>query len=150
MPDSAQFTRADLRVFLDQWFCGCGSPKDAAGALLHLLCLHPLYENRGEMNAWLGDAGDGVEYLLLYMLDHLELTEHGGTVGGGWLTEKGEKVRDALKREEGDGFEALFEQHCVHGFDIGDESHDCMAEWRAGSDQIQAGPNSSKDLEQDA
>lgn len=122
---SGPLTREGLRMVLDEWFCGCGNPEDAAGALLRLLRLHPLYEHHDEFDEWITDGG--VAMLLLYQLDRLELTEHGGSVGGGWLTEKGTAVRDALAREEVDGFEALFADHCVHGFDIDDQDHDCMA-----------------------
>ena len=117
--------RPALRRYLAEWFCGCGNPEDAAAALLRLLRLHPLYDHHEEVTTWLPD--DGVRYLLLYKLDRDELTEHGGSVGGAWLTSKGEAVRDALSREEGDDFDALLAQHCVHGFDIDDDSHDCMA-----------------------
>lgn len=123
--EESGINRQALRRFLDGWFCGCGNPEDAAAALLRLLRLHPLYEHRPKFEAWLPD--DGLQYLLLYMLDRFELTEHGGSVGGAWLTPKGEAVRNALAREEGDDFEALLDEHCIHGFDIGDESHDCMA-----------------------
>jgi hypothetical protein len=100
-------TRPELRVFLGGWFCGCGNPEDAAAALLRLLNLHPLSDHRDEFEKWVPDSG--LQYLLLYSLDRYELTEHGGTVGGAWLTSKGEAVRDALAREEGDGFAALTE-----------------------------------------
>jgi hypothetical protein len=112
-------------VQLDKWFCGCGSPDDAAAALLRLLRLHPLYDHHAELDGWIDDSG--VQYLLLYQLDALELTEHGGTVGGGWLSDAGVAVRDALAREEADGFEALMGSWCIHGFDVEDESHDCLA-----------------------
>lgn len=95
----------ELRAFLDEHFCGCGSPPDAYGALLRLLRLHPLHSNRAAFDEWITDSG--VEYLLLYWLDHAGLTEHGGTVGGAWLTPKGESVCAALAREEGDGFDNL-------------------------------------------
>lgn len=118
-------TREELRVVLGEWFCGCGCREDAAGALLRLLRIHPLYEHQNELTAMLPDLG--VKYLVLYMLDRLALTEHGGSVGGAWLTEKGEAVRDALNREAEDEFETLMRPACVHGFDIEDQDHDCMA-----------------------
>jgi hypothetical protein len=117
-------TREELRVFLSEWFCGCGRPQDAAAALSRLLRLHPLYDNGAEFESWIPDSG--VQFLLLYTIDNHGLTEHGGGIGGGWLTGKGEAVRDALAREESDGFEALLEMHCVHGFDADDAAHDCM------------------------
>jgi hypothetical protein len=116
--------RRDLRKFLEDKFCGCGQPEAAAAALLRLLRLHPLHSNREAFEQWISD--DGIEMLLLYTLDAWKLTEHGGSVGGAWLTEEGKKIRDALAAEEADEFEALFEQHCIHGFDITDTEHDCM------------------------
>mgnify|MGYP001593950623 FL=1 len=65
--------------------------------------------------------------MTLYFLDEKGLTEHGGAVGGGWLTDLGETVRDALATEESDNFETLFAPHCVHGADVSDQEHDCFA-----------------------
>lgn len=117
-------TRQELRVFLQDWFCGCGSPEDACAALLRLLDLHPLYQHREELEAWIPD--NGIRMLVLYHLDRLDLTEHGGTVEGAWLTADGTRVRDALRAEAADGFEALNEMSCAHGYDIEDASHVCM------------------------
>ena len=121
-------TRQELRVYLADWFCGCGHPEHACAALLRLLRLQPLYNNRAEIDAWLPD--DGVQHLLLYKLSADDLTEHGGSVGGGWLTDKGRDVQAALAVEEADGFEALTESACVHGFAEVDGQpywdHDCM------------------------
>lgn len=117
--------RRELRIALE-WFCGCGTPSDAATALLYLLQLHPLYDHREEFEKFVND--DGLAYLTLYWLAHLELTEHGGTVDGGWLTDSGEAMRAGLEREESDNFEALFAQHCIHGYDSGDPRHDCLGD----------------------
>jgi hypothetical protein len=119
-----QMTRPELRVFLQDWFCGCGEPDEAAKALLRLLRLHPLFDNREAFEAWLPDVG--LQNLVLYSLDRKELTEHGGSVGGGWLTPLGEQVLSALAAEEADGFEALTEMHCAHGYDIDDREHVCQ------------------------
>lgn len=119
-------TRAELRVFLVKHFCYCGSPDLAAGALLRLLRLHPLYSHQSEFEEWIPDQG--VETLLLYQLDHMGLTEHGGTVKGAWLTDLGEAVRDALVTEAANEFEELFEMHCIHGFDVEDPDHVCSPE----------------------
>jgi hypothetical protein len=120
----AVWSRPELRRFFGDWFCGCGSPEDAAGALLKLLRLHPGYEHQRELDEWLPDAG--VRYLLLYQLDRAELTEHGGSVGGAWLTDRGKALRAGLEQEGTDDFEALFEQHCIHGYDVGDGEHNCV------------------------
>lgn len=119
-------TRPELRIFLGEWYCGCGDPEAASKELLDLLRQHPLYE--GERGAKLRKRlGDGIFYITLYTLDHFDLTEHGGGVNGAWLTLKGEDIRDALAREEADDFEALHKAHCAHGFDIDDETHNCFA-----------------------
>lgn len=141
----AELTRPELRVEL-QFFCGCGDPEGAADALLEILDLHPLYDHQEEFKR-LFPTNWGQRYLVLYMLDEVTRAwrkdkregwfEHGGSVGGQWLTDKGNAVRDALHREkEADNFEGLFPDggHCVHGFaenDEGYEAHDCMAADRA-------------------
>ena len=128
-PFRPEFVRAPLvidgyRVYLETW-CGCGQPEEAAAALLRLLRLHPLYEHREEFEAWIPDSG--VEMLLLYQLDRDGLTEHGGNVGGAWLTAKGEAVREALIREEADEFATLFDEHCACGYDIDDLTRVCQS-----------------------
>lgn len=119
-------TRQELRVFLDGWFCGCGSPDEAARFLRDLLALHPLYDHRAEFVALVPD--EGLQYLLLYTLDHFDLAEHGGSIGGQWLTDKGTAVLAALNREAEDGFEALNAEACMHGYGVDtelDQCHEC-------------------------
>ena len=47
---------------------------------------------------------------LLYMLDHLELTEHGGNIVGCWLTEKGYRAIDLYTRLESQIVEQCFDE----------------------------------------
>lgn len=120
-------TRLELRVYLQSWFCGCGDPEAACATLLRILRLHPAYEHRDELAALIPD--EGARLLLLYRLDRDGLTEHGGSIGGAWLTDKGTAVRDALAREESDGFEALMQAACIHGYaweDPEDADHVCV------------------------
>jgi hypothetical protein len=126
-------TRAELRVFLDGWFCGCGSPEAASEALLRLLRLHPAYDHGPEIEEALPD--DGLRYLTLYTLERFELTEHGGSVDGGWLTETGTAVRDALSAEEADEFSALHGPACAHGIDLDADCDECNPATRAESDR---------------
>lgn len=89
-------TKEELGEFINDHFgCLCGRPEDACASLLRLLELHPLYDHLDEVDAWIADSG--VKYLLLYMLDKWDLTEHGGGVGGAWLSPLGIEVRDALR-----------------------------------------------------
>lgn len=106
-------TLQELRVFLQLWFCGCGQPEAAAERLRDLLALHPLYEHRDAFKVLVPD--DGLEHLLLYTLEYFDLTEHGGSVGGGWLTDKGKAVLGALNR---DTFEVICAQSCIHGYAV--------------------------------
>jgi hypothetical protein len=117
-------TRAELRQFFDEQFCGCGSPDQAAAAFLRLLELHPLYNHGAEFERWIAD--DGIACLLLYHLDTLGLTEHGSSISEAWLTEKGTAFREALRVESGDNFEMLFQEHCSHGLDLDDPCRECQ------------------------
>ena len=119
-------TRPNLRVFLNGWFCGCGNPELACARLRDILKLHPLYDNREALKALIPDTG--MEMLVLYFLDHLDLTEHGGGIGGAWLTDKGKAVLEALEREAGDGFETLTGMCCVHGYSVELDDHESCEE----------------------
>lgn len=84
------------QVTSDLGFCGCGSPEEAFWLVRDLLRLCPFYENRQAVQARLPDLG--VEMLVLYTIDHAGLIEHGGSVGGSWITEKGQRLLDLLER----------------------------------------------------
>lgn len=124
-------SRQDLRINVLDYFCGCGSPEVACRTIMRLLELHPLHEpgHKAELRCLVSDTG--VEYLLLYQLDHMELTEHGGSIHGAWLSPKGEAVLQGLRREAEDDFDALCESYCIHGYSVDMTSselddHDCL------------------------
>lgn len=99
-------TRDELdNLLFDGFICGCGQPTAGIQRLLDLLRLHPLYEHQAELQQLLPD--DGIRMLVLGQLDCADLTEHGATIEGAWLTEKGEAVKAALEAEEADSFEGL-------------------------------------------
>jgi hypothetical protein len=119
-------TTPELRVFFQSWFCGCGAPDDAADALRRLLLWHERRDDVEELYVLLPDTG--MQYLLLYTLDRYELTEHGGSVIGAWLTDKGKAILAALVREkELDNYESLFVTSCVHGIAIGERCDECQS-----------------------
>jgi len=86
--------------------CGCGHPDTTIktlGDTLELLAIRH-NNNSGKTNTWKEDTtavekrlGEFTElyWLTLYFLDHLGMTEHGGSVGGSWPSSKGE---DALEK----------------------------------------------------
>ena len=88
-------------------FCGCGMPEEALKWLRDCLAdiQHrtevewkqnpPIYQ--GRIHARMEPLPRGVEYLLWYWMDKLQLIEHGGGVGGSWLTERGEHLLARLQ-----------------------------------------------------
>jgi hypothetical protein len=80
-------------------FCGCGSPEEAAQWLLNLLELMPLFEkNHAEaLEALIPTPGQ--YWFTLYMLDKLDLINHGTSIRGAWLTPKGETTLKFLRQQ---------------------------------------------------
>jgi hypothetical protein len=89
-------------------FCGCGMPEEALKWLRGCLAdiehrtevewkqSPPVYQ--GRIYARMEPLPRGVEYLLWYWMDKLELIEHGGSVGGSWLTERGKHLLRRLEK----------------------------------------------------
>lgn len=94
-----------LELLMDHFVCGCGDPIAGLEWLLDLLHLHPLYEHQAELQAALPHVGQRM--LALGQLDCADLTEHGSTIEGAWLTEKGEALRVRLEEEAPNGFRGL-------------------------------------------
>lgn len=107
---------------IDRWnelttlipICGCGQPSDT---IRYIITILKAIRNRSEqrcskdsvmaLQRSFGLPLDKDGYLnhlagmfLLYMLDHLELIEHGGNVIGGWLSEKGRRAIDLYTQLE--------------------------------------------------
>jgi hypothetical protein len=66
--------------------CGCGNPEVAWQAIRNYLDM-----TSGDKDHWY-DAATGEQWMFIYLMDHLGLTEHGGGVRGAWITKKGEEV----------------------------------------------------------
>ena len=84
--------------------CGCGAPEDAFNLCQKMLACFDRRASR-RSGEWInaektlteliyGDAATAA-HVLAHLLTHLDLLEHGGSVGGSWLTTKGETVVDA-------------------------------------------------------
>jgi len=79
-------------------FCGCGLPETTVKYVRDGLKIIKQRENANsekEWEEWRKIAKDyfktkGAEYFFYYVMDKLELIEHGSSVPG-WLTEKGEQ-----------------------------------------------------------
>jgi len=84
-------------LFMDEIdICGCGQPEQAVELVRQILNLAPLYNNENWKKAEQLIGSAGAFHIVLSVLDNARLMEHGGGIGGSWLTEKGEAVRDAL------------------------------------------------------
>jgi len=79
-------------------FCGCGSPSEIMEVIFILL--------KGDNFEQFGKLEYGVKTLVFNILDSLEYMDHGSSIGGAWLTEKGKSLYEALealfKLEESD------------------------------------------------
>jgi hypothetical protein len=103
--EGGEVTQAELRKWLYKHMCGCGQPWKACEFLLDALEHMPAYDHVN----WWDDIPTGMRMFVLYTMDNMGLTEHGGGITGCWLTKTGEEVRDALKREKADEFEKLLD-----------------------------------------
>lgn len=77
--------------------CGCGSADqlaEKAVAVLKNFELKPMDPNRFNVSE------DIANELLAHWLDNKGLLEHGGSVGGSWLTDKGKEVLKLIKDYE--------------------------------------------------
>lgn len=84
-------------------FCGCGCLSMSIKFVRDVL---NCYEDREEDNlspylkldkAKEVCGNDNITDFILHWLDSMELTEHGSSVYGSWLTEKGKALRNYLK-----------------------------------------------------
>lgn len=102
--------REEVEGFLgsELGFCGCGNPEDALGVIREYLSVlkvrhdtkdwsYAKYQEGITAIIGKGPMADGLEMLVAYLCDDRKLSEHGGSVGGAWLTVKGESfLRDLL------------------------------------------------------
>ena len=80
-------------------FCGCGAPEDSLryirDCLRHIANLKQVHEKQATYEAW-GNEGKELmgraEYFTRYVLDQKGLTEHGTSIKGAWLTDKGREI----------------------------------------------------------
>jgi len=78
--------------------CGCNMPEAAYKLVLDILELAPFYkdENWRKVQTLIGT--DGAFQIVIGLLSKANLLEHGGSMGGSWITPKGEYVRELMRR----------------------------------------------------
>lgn len=107
-------------------FCGCYTPNMA----LNLIEQGLERFDRDNSKEWVNQT-EWVDnnLILAYLLSSLDLTEHGSSVGGSWLTAKGKKLLEALRlsNDQWEDFEK-------HGYDTDTYKKDIIAfkkEWHS-------------------
>lgn len=71
--------------------CTCGTPERMWRELGAALAAYHVEDKFAELG-WIEE-----NYLLAHVLDAWELTDHGGSIYGSWITPGGRRLRDALK-----------------------------------------------------
>lgn len=84
-------------------FCGCGCLSMSIKFVRDILNCYEDEEDWCSPHLNLDKAkevccNDNITDFMLHWLDFCELTEHGSSVYGSWLTEKGKVLRDYLKK----------------------------------------------------
>jgi hypothetical protein len=80
--------------------CGCGLPEKAFNLCRDVLCAfdrrgcHDWIDAEAAVEALIKERADETAHVLAHLLNHLGLIEHGGTVGGSWLTDDGKRIVD--------------------------------------------------------
>ena len=95
--------------FNDLGLCGCNCPEDTKEAIRKYLHIRKDFHDKeltyeGVVRRYRTDLGidehsqvqHGVLQFMMYVLDKEGYTDHGGSVGGCWLTKKGEMFMDVL------------------------------------------------------
>ena len=90
-------TLIEARWIEEMKFCGCGAPEETREWLGKVMAIigkrrTPEWASWDEVEATIQGDKSSLTYFVLYVLDAMGLTEHGGSVGGCWLTEKGRKL----------------------------------------------------------
>ena len=112
-PDECHYdTEQDVYHFAVLGLCGCGNPADAynlARAILRICDRRKYHETRSGKD-WLDIEAESAkliaakpemtEHLLLHFLTKCNVIEHGGSVGGSWLTATGEAIVDLPPRDD--------------------------------------------------
>jgi hypothetical protein len=96
-------------IYGDLHFCGCGDPDDGRKLVRDLLALIPppggnWTSNREAVAERIGvrDQDYGTWHVVLSLLTHAGLIEHGTSIGGSWLTPKGAHYLKIMQAHEED------------------------------------------------
>ena len=99
----------DYYMFDVLHLCGCGCPEDTYEVIRRYLRIRKdnfddelsweAVQRRYKLNLHIDtadDVQDGLLQFMMYILDKNGFTEHGGSIGGCWLTKDGERLLTVL------------------------------------------------------
>lgn len=95
-------------IFEDLHLCGCGSPESTTKVIKMILTAQnqkeykdkqKMFNSICEINIDENNNYDGLIQFVLYILDSHGFLEHGSSISGAWLTEKGKLFLELLNME---------------------------------------------------
>ena len=116
----------------DLGFCGCGCPEEAYTLVRDILGLAPFFDHYEAVRDLIGERA---YYFVLYAIDQAGLIEHGGGIGGSWLTEKGKHYLPLMRRY---GWDEIAESGFPHSSGDGSLDDECgpgCPHWEAITEQ---------------
>ncbi len=101
-------------------FCGCGVQGGVIGIFRDAMqIMHHRSAAIDDEGAWmagyeklknlLGGDDNPFYYLVMYTLDAHDLTEHGGSVGGSWLSDKGRALLAGMANKTNDELDKMLQ-----------------------------------------
>ena len=107
-PEGCHYDTRAAAIYYDHLkFCGCGEPNEVGKFIARLLTENshrhepdqPRPVSHDDALRLIKEDPDAAAWMLLYMLDVWEFTEHGGSVNGAWLTERGKQAAEVFAGE---------------------------------------------------
>ena len=101
VPEDWNLSRADAELMWSLPVCGCGNPELAYDVYRRVLASTPAaYGTRAADEPWPTwedrlapvNGDETLFYVVAGVLDSIGATEHGGSIGGAWRTDKGERL----------------------------------------------------------
>lgn len=105
-PDGCHYdTDQQVYHFAYLKLCGCGDPEGAYNFCRDALKFfdrrnEPWINAQDALRDLISSKPEMAAHVFAHLLSELDLLEHGGSVGGSWLTEKGQQIVDAPAAEE--------------------------------------------------
>lgn len=87
-------------VFDDIGICGCGDPDSVLDMLEEYLEKKSDYMSFKDQIAFAEKYHEELMLFMMYIMDNKGFTDHGSSVYGSWLTDKGKHFLELLKKEK--------------------------------------------------